>query len=272
MNGKSYKVAERSLDKWKNVEISFSGTFYDNREYKKMLFSIIDVITIDKESNTVRVKINDAWITKIQISSFFKYIDIENYRRINSPVALRFFELLDKNLTYRNNWKISLLKLGSQMCIGRRGVFEYKIYPSHVESTVKRCIPIINKSIADYKDEFSYKITTNDVGVKIVHFSKDKVKSHPEFFKDPRLADVMDFLLDDAKLHPNRIRDLIDKVPVENMLLQFEMIQDAHESGYFKTKGGIYDAFVDGWFLEESLERYDTDDEYKAHVDDMMRI
>ena len=109
------KRFKESLEKWKRVTISFSGTFYDNKEYLYMEFGIIDSWKIQKNDNKLKISLNKDWVQKVKNSKFFKYISFDQIKKLKSPLALRLYEILCKTFFQRTSWEINVLKLAQKI-------------------------------------------------------------------------------------------------------------------------------------------------------------
>ena len=102
---------KESLDRWINVTLSFEGTFYNGEEYERLQFNILNDWRVERRTKHLLIEINRFWIEKMKHSNFFKLIDFDEYTRIRSPLAARYFELFTKNFQGRDKWLISSDKL-----------------------------------------------------------------------------------------------------------------------------------------------------------------
>jgi len=102
---------KESLDRWINTTLSFEGTFYNGEEYERLQFNILNDWRVDRHTKHLRIEINKFWLEKVKQSNFFKLIDFEEYTRIRSPLAARYFELFTKNFQGRDKWLINSDKL-----------------------------------------------------------------------------------------------------------------------------------------------------------------
>ena len=102
---------KESLDRWINITLSFEGTFYNGEEYERLQFNILNDWRVDRHTKHLRIEVNKFWLEKVKHSNFFKLIDFEEYARIRSPLAARYFELFTKNFQGRDKWLINSEKL-----------------------------------------------------------------------------------------------------------------------------------------------------------------
>lgn len=155
MKGESYKRLEDGLKKWKNVNIEFHGTFYDGKQYKTMLFGIVDYAAIWEEDKKIEIRFNKEWLIKIKESGFCKYIQFNRYKALKRPVSRRLFEILGKTFKGRFSWEIGLVKLGKKLTLSGKkvknkdGEEREVIYASDVLRAIKPAINEINKMMKD---------------------------------------------------------------------------------------------------------------------------
>ena len=128
-----------SLERWVNVTLKFEGTFYDGREYQVMNFGIIDDWDIEKKTRHLRIRFNPRWLLRIRESNFFKYIDFEQIKPLQGPIAIRLYELLIKTFKGRLVWKIDARKLAEKIPIKDK-------YPAHIIKKVEAAVNRINTS------------------------------------------------------------------------------------------------------------------------------
>jgi len=128
-----------SLERWANVTLKFEGTFYDGTEYLVMNFGIIDDWDIEKDTRHLRVRFNPKWLLRIRESNFFKYLDFEQIKALQGPIAIRLYELLIKTFKGRNTWKIDARKLAEKIPIKEK-------YPAHIIKKVEAAVKRINSN------------------------------------------------------------------------------------------------------------------------------
>jgi hypothetical protein len=124
-----------SLEIWKRVTVSFSGTFYTGTEYQCLEFGIIDGWGIRENDKKIQVKLNSLWLEKIKQSEFFKYISFTQMKSLRSPLALRLYEILIKTFYKRSCWEIDIHRLAEKIPMKEKYVAH--ITPK-IESAVKR--------------------------------------------------------------------------------------------------------------------------------------
>ncbi len=153
----NYERLEDSLKRWVSVTIAFKGTFYDGKEYKSILFHILETAKIRKEDGRIELTFNADFLLKIKESKFFKYINFDHYRSLKRSVSRRLFEILCKSFKGRIFWKIDLVKLGIKLTLSKRkvpspqGELKEVMFHSDVLVAIKPAINEINK-LANNKD------------------------------------------------------------------------------------------------------------------------
>jgi len=160
---------EDSLRRWNNVSIEFKGAFYDGQTYKTIGFHVLSNYRIgETKDKRVTILFDKDFLLKIKESSFFKYINFNQYKAIKRPVSLRLFEELCKSFKGRDVWEIDLVKLGTKLPLSKRKVHfcgEEKeiMYHSDVLVKLKPAINEINK-LAENEELFrSFEFTPKDV-------------------------------------------------------------------------------------------------------------
>lgn len=134
-----YSRLEDSLNRWLRVDITFKGKFYDGIEYSNMAFHIIDSWEIEKKSNKLVVVFSPKFIELMEGKGFFKYINFTEFKRLDSPLATRLYEILSKTFHGRVLWEIDAMKLAQKIPLALR-------YPSEVVPKIKTAINRINKN------------------------------------------------------------------------------------------------------------------------------
>lgn len=137
---------KRSLEIWKRVTISFSGTFYSGQEYHDMEFGIINDWVARKKDNKLEIELNKRWIEKIKQSEFFKYISFGQMKALRSPLALRLYEILVKTFYRRDSWDVDVFKLAQKIPMTEK-------YVAHITPKIKAA----TKRISD-KTELNIKV------------------------------------------------------------------------------------------------------------------
>ena len=84
-----YERIDESLQIWNDLQIQFSGSFYDGIDYKWIVFNIIDSIGIEKKTKKIAVCFSPKYIGQIKSSKFFKLM--QNQLSIKKNKYLIFF-------------------------------------------------------------------------------------------------------------------------------------------------------------------------------------
>jgi hypothetical protein len=153
-----HKRLQDSLERWVNVAIKFSGTFYDGEKYESISFHILEDYKIREKDKKVVVCLNENFVLKIKESRFFRYINFKQYKSLKRPISLRLFEILCKTFKGRDLWEIDLVKLGIKLTFSKRKVYQKGeekevMYHSDILAKLKPAINEINK-VAENKELF----------------------------------------------------------------------------------------------------------------------
>ena len=161
---KNYNRLEDSLTRWNMVGLEFRGIFYDGVEYQIMQFGIVDDWDIEKQTNRLRVRFNPKWLLCIKQSRFFQFIEFEDIKNLNSPLALRLYEILIKAFRGRNTWAINTLKLAAKIPMAQK-------YSSHILPKIRIALDQINKHTSI---KIFMTVHRPERGRAIITFHKDK--------------------------------------------------------------------------------------------------
>ncbi|MCD4831749.1 MAG: replication initiation protein [Anaerohalosphaeraceae bacterium] len=161
---KNYNRLENSLTRWNMVGLEFRGIFYDGVEYQIIQFGIIDDWDIEKQTKRLRVRFNPKWLLCIKQSRFFQFIEFEDIKNLNSPLALRLYELLIKAFRGRDTWEINALKLAVKIPMAQK-------YPSDILPKIRIALDQINKNTSI---KIFMTVRQPERGRAIIAFHKDK--------------------------------------------------------------------------------------------------
>ena|SRR3990167_5213503 len=133
-----------SLRKWKGLTINFEGIFYEGSGYTERYFSVIDDVILDRAKRQLYIRFNQQYISQLNESTFYKFIDFEQYKKLSRALSARLYEILIKTFKERDCWNISLQSLAEKLTLEKRkGAQRY--YPSDVLAQLKPGIAEINK-------------------------------------------------------------------------------------------------------------------------------
>jgi len=151
-----HKRLVETLKVWRNVGMTFEGTFYDGDNYKTMVFGVLDDGKIEG-NGCVHINFNETFIEILKNTNFYRYIDFEKFKSLRKPISRRMYEILKKNKLFL---KIGIKKLAEKLILRKK-------YPSQILQKLKPAINEINKN-TDLEIDFStYK---NDDGETICIF------------------------------------------------------------------------------------------------------
>ncbi len=144
-----YDNIMEALWKWKAIAIHFEGLFYESEGYTIRYFAIIDSVKLDKETGTLKINFNKEYIDQQRLSTFYKLIDFQKYKKFNGTIAARLYELLTKNFIASDTWAIGIQTLAEKITIEKRkGAKAY--YPSDVLRHLRPAINEINRNTELY--------------------------------------------------------------------------------------------------------------------------
>ena len=181
-----YNRLIKSLDRWFGVRIFFEGLFYDGEKYISKRFGIIEDYEI-KENGELHVRFNREYLDYIKSTKYYKYINLEEYRKLKRPVSVRLYELLIKTFKDRKVWKINIMNLAKKMTLNIK-------YPSHVYVIIKPAVNEINRKTS-LQIELDY-----DKNTKVCTF---KLKGRKAEAKQR------------AEINQEKIQKLLDMIPRE---------------------------------------------------------
>lgn len=139
-----YRRLTESLEKWMEVHIEFRGTFYDGTSYQTLQFGIVDSWGMERDTGRLRIYLSSFWLMHIRESSFFKWIDLNDYRVLTSPLASRLYEILLKNFHGRSTWQIDAVKLAAKIPLKQK-------YPAHI-------VPKIQDAVESIRDNTDFNV------------------------------------------------------------------------------------------------------------------
>ena len=137
-----------ALKKWKAIYIRFEGVFYDHDHYTIKYFSIIDYVSLNKETNKLTIRFNECYLKQLTECSH-RSVDFHEYKKLIRPVSARLYEILIKNLSEQLLWCSNINKLGEQLTLEKRE------YPSQILLALKPAVIDIN-SLTKLSFEFDY--------------------------------------------------------------------------------------------------------------------
>ena len=166
----NYARLEESLTRWKMVGLEFRGIFYDGNEYDVMQFGVIDDWDIEKSSKRLRVNFNEKWLLGIKESTFFKFLDFKEIKRLRSPLSIRLYEILIKAFQGRDVWKIDAVKLARKIPMAQK-------YASDITLKVRTALKRINKHTSL---SILLSVRRRERGKAVLIFRKNKPSAHAD--------------------------------------------------------------------------------------------
>lgn len=131
-----------ALKRWKAIYIRYEGIFFDRNTstYTIKYFSILDYVSLDKQTNELVIKFNKHYMTQLRNSTFYRLINFHEYKQLIRPISARLYEILAIYLYYQEIWCIDVLLLGEKLTLKKR------FFASHILNAMEPAIEDINQS------------------------------------------------------------------------------------------------------------------------------
>ena len=171
-----YKRLRDTLKVWRNIGLSFQGTFYDGEKYQTLVFGVLDYGEV-KDDGTVHIAFNEIFLKILKETNFYRYIDFNELKKLRRPVSRRLYEILKKS---KLPLKIEIKKLAQKLTLDRK-------YPSDIIIKLKPAVNEINKN-TDFDILFSYK--KNEIGKTICIFEKMATNNSFVIEKNPVISNI----------------------------------------------------------------------------------
>ncbi len=136
-----YERLEESLERWEEVSLEFNGVFYNGQEYKTLHFGIVDSWGIDEKTKLLRVRFSPEYLSMIKDTSYCRFLDFNQIKKLRSPLATRLYQLLVKTFKNRDTWEIDAVLLAEKIPMKQK-------FPAHIVLKIK---PAMNR-IYKYTD------------------------------------------------------------------------------------------------------------------------
>ena len=124
--GKSYSRLETSLKRWLGVTLYYENAWWDkaSQAWVHENFHILEQLSIyDRQRQLLQAGLGElplsmfVWndvVYRSFRSGYLKQIDMDLYRRLQSPIAKRLYRLLDKRFYHKRRWEFSLRELACE--------------------------------------------------------------------------------------------------------------------------------------------------------------
>ena len=144
-----YNRLVESLDKWANIEIFPSAKLVDGGAFNSSSFCVIRFWNLQANNKKLIIKFDKDWISKIKDSSFYKFIDFEELKKLKAPLVFRVYELLSGVLYGRATWEIDVLDFAKKIPMA--------------EKYISNIIPKIQAATRKIKDKTSLNISVETI-------------------------------------------------------------------------------------------------------------
>ena len=149
-----YKRIMLSLKRWTNLNIHFDGVFYEGDGHTVRFFHVIDDVKMQNETGKITIKLNESYLKQLKETTFYIFIDFDQYKRLQKASSARLYEILLKTFKERNVWAINIQLLAKKLTLDKRKKAK-AYYPSDVLRHLKVAVNEINKK-TDMHIKFEY--------------------------------------------------------------------------------------------------------------------
>lgn len=133
-----YERLEESLDRWEEVRLEFNGVFYNGQEYKTLHFGVIDSWGIDEKTKLLRVRFSPEYLSMVKDTSYCRFLDFNQIKKLRSPLATRLYQLLVKTFKNRDCWEIDSVLLAEKIPMKKK-------YPAQIVLEIRPAVKRIYK-------------------------------------------------------------------------------------------------------------------------------
>ena len=166
-NSWGYSKVKETADIFVGTKITAENCWYDNKEYKDMLFTVMDSFKYDEKSGLVEFRLNEEFVNILNNSSFMQIVNFQEYKMLNKAIALRLYEILITKLLKNIVWEIECSKLAEKLVMVGR-------CPSELYRRVKAGIDEINEKCESLKVEFYERRSKTNTKLHIFVFKRLK--------------------------------------------------------------------------------------------------
>ena len=118
--GKSYSRLDTSMRRWLGVTLYYENAWWDKsaQAWVDEHFHMLDQVSVyDRQRRLRRSRVDEpslsmfVWnevVFRSFQSGYLKRLDMELYRRLESPIAKRLYRLLDKRFYHKTRWEFDL--------------------------------------------------------------------------------------------------------------------------------------------------------------------
>lgn len=218
MSKANYARIILALEKWKALSIKFEGIFYEGDNYTYRLFSVLDDVILNKETNELYIKFNQQYLKQIRESKFYKLIDFKEYRELTRPISARLYEILIKTFKERDNWYIDIKNLAEKLTLEKRPYRE-NYFPSDVLIKLRPGINEINKK-TKLKIDFSY-----DAIREVCIFKKIDLITQKQQVINPLLQ-----ILISLGISSNKAQEYIENYSEERIKHKIDLLKQSNQA------------------------------------------
>lgn len=235
-----------SLKRWCSVTLDFQAAFFQDGEHLTRQFKILHSAVLKEKERRLDIRLDPEFLSVLQNSRHFKYVDFNFYRLLRRPVSRRLFELLTAMFKEGNQWRVPLVELGHDLTLYYRkrrrkdGTVEEVLYPSDVLTAVKAALEEINTLSTDI--ETLRELGTDPREIYAVTYEVEGKRKYKSItFHKASLSHLFDALTEEKEA-PRKVKDFAE--PYLEELISFlkrssRPLRDL-VSKYYRSEGYEY--------------------------------
>lgn len=131
------------MQKWTFVKIEFEGIFCLGDSYTTKSFNVIDEMNLCRKKREVFIRFDRKFLQQLRDSSFYKYLDHNDFKQCDAALTLRLYEFLSRNFERTNTFSVNMQSLAKNLTLSKR-VGNGKYYPSDVLPKIKASLEELN--------------------------------------------------------------------------------------------------------------------------------
>ena len=235
-----------SLKRWCSVTLDFQESFFRDGEYLSKQFRIMQSATLKEKERRLDIRLDPDFLSVLQNSRHFKYVDFNFYRLLRRPVSRRLFELLTAMFKDGNQWRVPLVELGHALTLYYRkrkrkdGAVEEVLYPSDVLTAVKAALEEINTLSTDI--ETLRALGTDPREIYAVTYELEGKRRYKSItFQKASLSHLFDALTEEKEA-PRKVKDFAEPYLEELISFLKRSSRPLRElvSKYYRSEGYDY--------------------------------
>lgn len=180
INTRNYREIEKALKRLTAITIFSDQAWFDQKKKQRVAssrgFHIIDEYYLhyaesDEEEGEESFILWSSRVWRSIQAGYLKYLDLDFYYSLNTPLARRMYRFLDKIMAYQDTYQIDIFALANKL-----GMTVYE-YPSHLKRPLKKAATdLVNRGwlanfefvkVGNYHRMCFYKQTVNSIQLQL---------------------------------------------------------------------------------------------------------